>query len=316
MEYNIYITAKTDIIEKLNSLFDRYQRQGVDLNSLKKWITKKGNFNNILKDIRNEGSHYFDSITEYENFVKDMIYEVLNDRIAVEKDNLFNMNENNNHNARCPKCGFSVNTNEQMGGIGAMVPCPSCGTPIIGKIMESVKDFGQYTQKITALNEMNIPVLKLDDLMDSVPQTRSSHKYVISGRYKIPQDYIDTVSAKKHHFKVNDMRGDVMGNARVVFDVYVFDKNDIMHINDNIIDYCVDDFINQLPETLNIFGINIAPMSFVDKKELKKTFEMTITFEETLRIITQVTNFSFDMKIDDFYIWSNKHDIGQKQPQQ
>jgi hypothetical protein len=105
------------------------------------------------------------------------------------------------------------------------------------------------------------------------------------------------------------MRGDVMGNSKVVFDAIVFDVNDIKHINDNIIDRCVEDFVSKLPEIVTVFGIDVSPSSFISMKELKKTFEMAITTEETLKILTQITGLNYDMKIDNFYIWSNKINI-------
>lgn len=310
MEYNLYIKAKNELTEKLKSLFKNYIKSGVELKDIKSWLNKKSNIKNLLKDISYESYQYFNSDSEYENFVKENIKEVLNDLIAVKKDNIYDMNENNFYNLRCPQCGYFINSSKQF-NFGLTTNCPQCSTPVhtqADKIHE-VKGFDQFFNKLEPLNEMKIPVMKIDELLDSVSNARSSHKYVIAALYKIPQDYIDFTNKKKHHFKVNDMRGDVLGNSRVVFDVYVFDDNDIITINDNIIDYCVEDFMNQLPENLNVFGINISPMSFIDKEELKKTFEMTINLEETKRIIGEILDFEYEMKIDNFHIWSNKNKI-------
>jgi hypothetical protein len=303
MEYNLYILAKREIIDSLNLLIDRYLKKGIDLNDIKKWVTKKNNFKNILYDIRKSGSQFFDSETEYEEFVKDLIFEVLNDKIAVQKDNLNDMNENKT-NLRCPRCGYFVTETDDK----RMLMCPSCSTPI-HQIITEVKDFGQFLNKLKPITETNVPLLKLDDIIDGISYPRSSHKYVLTATYKVPQDYIDLNSRRLHHYKVNDLSGDVMGNARVTFDAYVFDLNEIKNLNQNIIDYCVDDFMNQLPEMLNVFGVQISPVSFIDMKELEKTFEMTVTFDETVRIIGELLQMPLDMKIDNFWIWSNKKQI-------
>lgn len=252
--------------------FKDYFKSFGDNFKLKTWATKKNNFEQVLKGIKYEGYQYFNnSDSAYKDFAKKVLIEYLMDRDAYIKDKL--EKEKNIDN-------MSENI--------------------------EIKKFNEYLQPI---NEMNIPVLKLDELMDSVPQGKPGHKYILSNRYKVPNDYIDVVNVKKHQYKVNDMRGDIMGNARVTFDVYVFNNEDINKINDNIIDYCVNDFMEQLPENLNIFGIDISPISFIEKETLKETFKQMISQQKTIDIISSVTGYDFDIKVNDFYIWSNKNKI-------
>ena len=39
---------------------------------------------------------------------------------------------------------------------------------------------------------------------------------------------------------------------------------------------------------LDVFGIKIRPLSFIDKDSVKYTFEQTITFDTTLTIISNI----------------------------
>jgi len=308
MEYNLYISAKREIVNKLKELFKRYNEKDISFEELKKWIIKKNNFKNILNDINNTGYHYFNSDTGYENFVKELIYEVLNDLIAKEKDNKKEEKTmiNENEKIRCRHCGYDVIFKSD---IGSNMFCPNCNQ-IITNYIKEVKKFTEF-DNFKLINEVNLPIMKIDELTDSIPMAKPSHKYILSYKFKIPNDYIDTVSKKNHHYKVNDMRGDILGNSRVVFDAYVYNIEDINRIKENIIDFCITDFMNQLPENLNIFGIDIAPVYFINKEELKLTFEGIITNEKTLNIISEILNFDLQ-KTEDFYIWTNKSKIGKK----
>lgn len=310
MEYNLYISAKKEIVNKLKKIFKRYNEKNVSFNELKKWVVKKDNFKNILNDINNAGYHYFHSDTGYENFVKDLIYEVLNDLIAKEKDDMKKetktMIKENKEFVRCPNCGLRT---EFKSDIGTNMFCPNCNQPIHMNFITEVKKFTDFDSKL--INEIKLPTMKIEELMDSVPLSKPAHKYILTYKFKIPNDYIDLVSKKNHHYKVNDMRGDILGNSRVVFDAYVYNIEDINRIKENIIDFCITDFMNQLPENLNIFGVDIAPIYFVDKEELKATFKGVITDEKTINTISEILNFDVQ-KTEDFYIWTNRSKIGKK----
>ena len=184
---------------------------------------------------------------------------------------------------------------------------------IIGNINNTIKKESNINFKTwnkffdsKPINEINIPLIKIDELLDNIDQADNSYKKAVSQKYKSYEQYIDLVDKKKHHFKVHDMSGDIMGTNAVTFDVLCFTDNDVDTIRQNIIKYCIGDFFNQLPETLNIFGINMNPSSYVNKQTLNDTFTNTISTEQAINTIGMITGFYYDKKIDTFNVWTNK----------
>ena len=74
----------------------------------------------------------------------------------------------------------------------------------------------------------------------------------------------------------------------------------------DIIKYALGEFYSQLPDTLNIFDIQLKPMSFINKTELMEVFKNMLTFDQTINIITSVTGFNYDGELGDFFVWSKK----------
>jgi hypothetical protein len=128
------------------------------------------------------------------------------------------------------------------------------------KIMErKVQSFTDMflESRLNKLYEVNLPVMKLDEILDDVTQiTNDTLKRVLVSFYKTYADYIDLNDKKKHLFKVHDMVGDIMNNNRVSFDVCIFEKGDLERIKENLVDFAIGEFHNELPNSLNIFGIN------------------------------------------------------------
>ena len=179
-------------------------------------------------------------------------------------------------------------------------------------IMENTKSFEQYFQ----LNEMKLPIMKLDEIIDDVTVvSNDTLKRVLVSYYKTYDDYIDCSDKKKHLFKVHDMVGDIMNNNRVSFDVCIFDKGDLERIKVNLVDFAIGEFHTSLPTTVNIFGNEMKPSSFLNKDELKIVFEGMFTHEEIVKIITEILTWNFDGQFNDFYIWSNKTNVKVTQAQ-
>ena len=174
--------------------------------------------------------------------------------------------------------------------------------------MENVEKFDKYFEnQMQKLNEITLPVMKLDEIIDDVTQiSNDTLKRVLVSYYKTYADYIDLSDKKKHLFKVHDMVGDIMNNNRVSFDVCIFEKGDIDRIKTNLIDFAVGEFHNSLPNSLNIFGIDMKPSSFINKEELKIVFDGVFTPEETVKVITNILGFKLEGQFQDFFIWSNK----------
>jgi len=176
------------------------------------------------------------------------------------------------------------------------------------KLMENVKNFDKYFEnQMQKLYEIKLPTIRMEEILDDVTQvTNDTLKKVLVSYYKTYDDYIDLTDKKKHLFKVNDMVGDIMNNNRVSFDVCIFDKQDIDRIKTNLIDFSIGEFYASLPSSLNIFGIDMKPASFINKEELKAVFDGVFVPQEIVDVITGILNYKFDGQFNDFFIWSNK----------
>ena len=169
-----------------------------------------------------------------------------------------------------------------------------------------VKTFESYTAK-EILNEFKLPILKMDEILDGVSIiSNDTLKKFLMNYYKTYVEYVDLVDKKKHVFKINDISGDILNSTRVTFDVIVFQDNDILIIKNNIIRYAINEFYDQLPEMLDIFGIQIKPLGFIDKSALKTTFEGAIADETALDVIGKITGFEYEKKYESFHIWVKK----------
>ena len=162
-------------------------------------------------------------------------------------------------------------------------------------------------KKVGLLNEIKLPILKIDEILDNVSVvTTDVLKKLLTNYYKTYAEYVDLIDKKKHMFRVNDISGDILNSARVTFDVVVFDDNDLKLIQDNIIRYAMNEFYDNLPDMLDIFGIQIKPMGFIDKVGLKDTFSGTITLETAVEVISDITGFEYGKKHEAFHIWVKK----------
>ncbi|NPV13238.1 MAG: hypothetical protein HPY57_15875 [Ignavibacteria bacterium] len=167
-----------------------------------------------------------------------------------------------------------------------------------------IKKFENFSQK---LYEIKLPVIKLDEIIDDVTViTNDTLKRVLASYYKTYDDYIDVTDKKKHLFKIHDMVGDILNNNRVSFDVCIFDKQDIDRIKINLVDYAIGEFHKELPNSLNIFGIDVKPSSFINKEELKVVFEEAFILQEIINIISNILGWKFEGQFNEFYIWSSR----------
>lgn len=84
---NIMNQAKSDIFIELRKVIDNYNRKGASFLSLKKYFKKNKNFDEILEDIKNKSNHIFEDDKKYKIFVKEILMDLIDDKIAYEKDN-------------------------------------------------------------------------------------------------------------------------------------------------------------------------------------------------------------------------------------
>ena len=301
MNYNINREIENQIYDSIDSFLDEYLKgstfgtrhareiltkkdfesyfdgKKMTLKDAKRDFNKKKNLKNLIKDLRYPGFQLFkkaieekdDKIVEekYNDLIKKILNKIIKDRMAHNKDKK------------------TKKTNEN-----------------------SVIKFNDFlNEEYQLLTEMKLPIMKLDEILDGVTKvSNKTIKTVLVTYFKTYIEYIDLTDKKKHIFRVNDMTGDVLNNNRISFDVIVFDKSDLMTIKQNMIKFSISEFYSTLPATVNVFGIDMKPSSFINKEELNTVFEAQITNQVVADTIAGVTGFKFEKKFNDFYIWTNK----------
>lgn len=164
-----------------------------------------------------------------------------------------------------------------------------------------VKNWKQFNEAF------NIPGLKIDEITVGLKAADKGHKSMIATFFNTFENYIDDEDPKKHIYKVNDLTGDVLNSGRVQFRVLILGKQEMEEtIKNNIANLSIAEFYSNLPNNLNIFGIDLKPISFINKEDLKFTFENTLTIEELTKIITLISGFQFKAEKDGYYMWTKQ----------
>jgi len=149
-----------------------------------------------------------------------------------------------------------------------------------------------------------IPGLKVDEFLVGIEPANKGHKSVLSVYFNTYENYVDIDDARKHIFKINDLTGDILNNGRVQFNAMVFGKQELETVvRNNIVNLSMNEFYSNLPNNINIFGIDVKPVSFINKDDLKFTFENLLSIDEIERIITSVSGYSYVGERDNYYIW-------------
>ena len=65
----------------------------------------------------------------------------------------------------------------------------------------------------------------------------------------------------------------------------------------------MNEFYSNLPNNINIFGIDIKPISFINKDDLKFTFGNILTIDELKKIITITSGYNYVGEKDGYFIW-------------
>lgn len=164
-----------------------------------------------------------------------------------------------------------------------------------------MKNWKQYFESIM------IPGIKIDEFIIDIDKADNGYKNVLAGFYNTYENYIDIEDADKHIFKINDLTGDILNNNRVAFNAMVFEENQLQEkIKENITLLSMQEFYSNLPNMINIYGIDIKPISFINKDDLEYTFNEAITKQETIKIISQSSGYKYEGEKDGFHIWSKK----------
>lgn len=79
--------AKSDIFKVLHPIITFYINKGAKPAGLKKYYKNNKRFSDLLSDINNKGINLVKDEKEYENLVREILSEILDDFIAKDKDN-------------------------------------------------------------------------------------------------------------------------------------------------------------------------------------------------------------------------------------
>lgn len=164
-----------------------------------------------------------------------------------------------------------------------------------------VKNWKQFNESF------NIPGIRLDEITVGLKEADKGHKTMIATYFNTFENYIDEEDAKKHLYKVNDLTGDILNSNRVQFRVLILGQQEIEEtVKNNISNLSIAEFYSNLPNNLNIYGVNVKPISFINKEDLKYTFENILTIDELKKIITVISGFQFKGEKDGYYIWTKQ----------
>lgn len=153
----------------------------------------------------------------------------------------------------------------------------------------------------------NIPGIRLDEITVGLKEADKGHKTMIATYFNTFENYIDEEDAKKHLYKVNDLTGDILNSNRVQFRVLILGQQEIEEtVKNNISNLSIAEFYSNLPNNLNIYGVNVKPISFINKEDLKYTFDNILTVDELKKIITVISGFQFKGEKDGYYIWTKQ----------
>lgn len=167
-----------------------------------------------------------------------------------------------------------------------------------------IAGFSEYCNSI--INEFKIPTKNINDVMDNVDSADDiKYKNKLALYFKTNTNFIDCVDAKKHHFQINDISGNIMNSDRVVIDAIIFERNDIEIIHNNIIDYGINEFYMMLPTSIDVFGVSIKPSTFINRNELKKSLIKSIDPQVVIDFLSNITKLKFKDKFDTYFIFSS-----------
>lgn len=290
--YNIIKDIENEIIDAINPIIDEYlQGRTFGTQHAKNVITKQdydSYFDGIKKTL-NDAKKDFSKPKNISNLIKDINWIGYRNYTKIS-----GINDNNLSIKRYTELVYKL-LNDVIKDRIALEK---------DKQNMEIKKFENFSQK---LYEVNLPIMKLDEIIDDVTVvTNDTLKRVLVSYYKTYDDYIDVIDKKKHIFRIHDMTGDILNNNRVSFDVCIFDTQDIERIKNNLVDCAIGEFHKELPNTLNIFGLDLKPSSFINKEELKIVFQQVFVLEEVIKIINEILGWKVEGQFNDFYIFTNK----------
>lgn len=84
----IELQIKKEIVNEINALVSRYNKQGAKLSDLKNYFKKDTSIKTLINDINEVGRRHFENNEQYTEYVKKVVKDVINDRITAEEMNI------------------------------------------------------------------------------------------------------------------------------------------------------------------------------------------------------------------------------------
>ncbi len=128
-------------------------------------------------------------------------------------------------------------------------------------------------------------------------------KDILASIFNTNPEYIESKDAQYCVYSVTDFKADVLKNNRVSFDVLILAYFQIEKMKENIIKKIVSGVFSKIPEEINYMGIRVKPHTLMDKDKLKESVKKLVTTDEVLNMVTKLTNYKFDNKYNNYYIW-------------
>ena len=161
--------------------------------------------------------------------------------------------------------------------------------------------------KFFNINEkLNLTDITKQDFIYDLHSADEDYTDVLVKYFNLNKYYIEIEDAKNHLFNLNDIEGDILNNNRVKFKAVVFKDFDMNVIKNNMVKWCLNTYYEKVSETIEILGIQVNPVNFINKTELKYTFENNITMDEVIKTISELYEFNYGGTLDGYYIWSKK----------
>ena len=151
-----------------------------------------------------------------------------------------------------------------------------------------------------------IPNIKIDEFLHDISSAGDEYKVAAASFYGTFEQYCDITDAKRHILKVNDMKGDIMNNNRVIIKSMIFSENDFSIIKKNIVSFTLNEFYSDMPQMIDMFGIQVKPTSFIDKEQIRQIYETNITTDLVSKIVSSITSMNYQGVKNNFHIWDQK----------
>ena len=166
-----------------------------------------------------------------------------------------------------------------------------------------LRNFDEYFK----LNEnLKLTDVELKDFIYDLHSADEDYTDILSKFFNLNKTYIEIEDAKNHLVKLNDIEGDILNNNRVIFKAIIFSEYDLSVIKNNIVKWCINKYYDSLPEVIEVLGIKLGPISFINKEQLKYTLDNNITQDSAIKTISELSGFNYNGINNGYFIWSKK----------